>query len=52
MAEEMKWFMPNGEGLWRSWVVDYAEIETRAVVKKSRKDCTCVLGCKLPAGSS
>jgi hypothetical protein len=52
MTQQAKWFMTNGEELWRSWVADFAEIQRRSVVKRCRKDTTCVLGCKIPEGSS
>jgi hypothetical protein len=47
-----EWFTTDGEELRRAWVSSFVEIRKRSLVKQSRKECTCLAGCIIPAGSS
>lgn len=46
------WFTTDGGELQRNWVSYFVEIRKRALVKRSRNECTCLYGCNIPAGSS
>jgi hypothetical protein len=49
---KLEWKQIDGSTLLRPWILDWAVTvrESSTIVKKSRKNYTCVLGCRISAG--
>lgn len=49
---KLEWKQIDGSTLPRPWILDWALTvrKSSSIVKKSRKECTCVLGCTITGG--